>query len=318
MAAEDDLYLIDVIVPLYKVDPDFITTCLNSIKNQTMVSWRCYIIDGTPDNWSGWQAMQDAINPFLTDFRFRYDVQTGTGVSQARNQAIEVGNSDFVAFLDGDDYWLPAHLSELYDAIEPSDESTVLWFTAVESQISIQSQKTGEVYTKVGVLNNWRDFYRLDPVDSYWYLRSRPVITSAVCVRRSRMDDIDGFDTTMDCGEDVDYWLRLVKPNFAAQQLDVISVGRVNGTHQTTQFGPQSSAYDKHGGDPAAIKQAYLDQMDNNYLTTHPDPTDADRRPEMDDDYWDWLTYSKGSLPLLLLGNAISADVASDSRSELR
>ena len=317
MTSEEDEYLIDVIVPLYKVDPDFITTCLNSIKNQTMESWRCYIIDGTPDNWSGWQAMQDAINPFLTDFRFIYDVQSDKGVSQARNQAIESGTSEFVAFLDGDDYWLPDHLSELQAAIEPSDDSTVLWFTAVESQISIQSMKTGEVYTKVGVLNNWRDFYRLDPQDSYWYLRSRPVITSAVCARRSRMAEIGGFDTTMDCGEDVDYWLRLVKPNFAVQQLDIISVGRVNGSHQTTQFGPQSSAYDRHGGDVAALKQAYLDQMNNNYLTTHPDPTDADRRPEMTDDYWEWLTYSQGSLPLLLLGNAVSTDVATDSRSEI-
>ena len=57
--------------------------------------------------------------------------------------------------------------------------------------------------------------------------------------------------------------------------------------------------------------------MDNNYLTTHPDPTDSDRRPEMDDDYWDWLTYSKGSLPILLLGNAVSPNVSTDSRSEL-
>jgi len=37
----------------------------------------------------------------------------------------------------------------------------------------------------------------------------------------------------------------------------------------------------------------------------------------MDDDYWDWLTYSKGSLPLLLLGNAVAANVSTDSRSEL-
>jgi hypothetical protein len=132
------------------------------------------------------------------------------------------------------------------------------------------------------------------------------------------MTEIGGFDTNMDCGEDVDYWLRLVKPNFAVQQLDVISAGRVNGSHQTTQFGPQSSAYDKHGGDMSAIKQAYLDQMNNNYLTTHPEPTDADRRPEMTDDYWEWLTYSQGSLPLLLLGNAVSTDVATDSRSELQ
>ena len=43
----------DVIIPTYKVRPEFIQNALESVESQTLDNWRCWIVDGTPTDESG-------------------------------------------------------------------------------------------------------------------------------------------------------------------------------------------------------------------------------------------------------------------------
>ena len=47
--------------------------------------------------------------------------QSGTGVSQARNEAISLGDATYIATLDGDDFWYPEHLEWMTEAIVASE-----------------------------------------------------------------------------------------------------------------------------------------------------------------------------------------------------
>ena len=43
----------DVIIPTYKVAPEFIQQALESVQKQTLDNWHCWIVDGTPTDYQG-------------------------------------------------------------------------------------------------------------------------------------------------------------------------------------------------------------------------------------------------------------------------
>ena len=107
----------DIIVPIYKMKTDFLERCLKSIADQTHSEWICYIADGTPKDWEHYSEMMEIISNYVEAYPniFVYLRQSGKGVSQARNQAITMGDATHIAFLDGDDYWYPTHLEWLME-----------------------------------------------------------------------------------------------------------------------------------------------------------------------------------------------------------
>ncbi len=77
--------MFDVIVVTYKVSPEFITRCLDSIQSQTFSDYHVYICDGTPEDYEGYTDIMKTFDNYTTDSRFTLLQQTGRGVSQARN-----------------------------------------------------------------------------------------------------------------------------------------------------------------------------------------------------------------------------------------
>ena len=136
----------DVVIPIYKVQPEWIVECLDSVLAQKIQAWRVIIVDGTPSD----DDMADAIAAVCLDYvnsdpRFHYLKQDADveGVGGARNQAIAYGNSPWVAFLDGDDYWYPDHLSFIQEVLdgESNEISGVKVIDDRNIQIKIDSPK---------------------------------------------------------------------------------------------------------------------------------------------------------------------------------
>ncbi len=113
---ESFLPKISIIVPVYKVE-QYLRCCLDSIVAQTFTDWECILIDdGSPDN-SG--AICDEYAE--KDKRFRVIHQENKGVSTARNNGLVVARSEWITFVDGDDYIDSDYLSLLYSASENVD-----------------------------------------------------------------------------------------------------------------------------------------------------------------------------------------------------
>jgi glycosyltransferase involved in cell wall biosynthesis len=69
------------------------------VVKQTYTNWECIIIDdGSTDE------TPQLIKPYLKDTRFIYIYQTNSGLSAARNKALEYANGDYVQLLDSDDF----------------------------------------------------------------------------------------------------------------------------------------------------------------------------------------------------------------------
>lgn len=94
-----DYPVISVIVPIYKVEK-YLKKCLDSIINQTYNNLEIILVDdGSPDNCP---ALCDEYAQ--KDSRIRVIHKQNGGLSSARNAGFEIATSEYISFVDSDDY----------------------------------------------------------------------------------------------------------------------------------------------------------------------------------------------------------------------
>ena len=105
---------VQIIIPVFNAEK-YIKKCLDSIKSQTFEDWQAIIIDDASTDKSS-----DIINEYISgDNRYLYIRQNkNSGVSTARNTALAQLSSEYVAFLDADDYWEPDMLEAMVTKAE--------------------------------------------------------------------------------------------------------------------------------------------------------------------------------------------------------
>lgn len=94
--------LISVVVPIYQVEK-YLSTCVNSILNQTYSNLEIILVDdGSPDSCP---AICDKFA--LKDSRIKVIHQKNGGLSSARNAGIEIAQGEYIGFIDSDDFIAP-------------------------------------------------------------------------------------------------------------------------------------------------------------------------------------------------------------------
>ena len=112
--------LISVIVPVYKVEP-YLHRCVDSILAQTFTDFELILVDdGSPDNCG---AICDEYA--AKDSRIHVIHQQNGGLSAARNAGIDLAfahsDSQWLSFIDSDDWVHPEYLDILYKAAAPDE-----------------------------------------------------------------------------------------------------------------------------------------------------------------------------------------------------
>ena len=96
---------VSVVIPAYNV-AEFIGDTLESVAAQKFRDFEVIVVnDGSPDT----VAFERAIRPHRENII--YIKQASLGAGAARNTAIKHARGEIIAFLDGDDIWLPEFLS---------------------------------------------------------------------------------------------------------------------------------------------------------------------------------------------------------------
>lgn len=103
---------ISIIIPVYNSE-EFLKKCLLSISRQTYTDFDCILVDDGSSDGSGricdeWSKR---------DGRFRVIHQTNKGVSQARNIGLSLCNTQWVTFIDSDDWLNDNFLNLMVEAI---------------------------------------------------------------------------------------------------------------------------------------------------------------------------------------------------------
>ena len=185
-----------VIIPLYN-KAAFICKTINSVLSQTHPDFEVLVVnDGSTDN-----SLE--IVKAITDERITIISQTNQGVSAARNTGIKAAKYDYIALLDGDDWWEETYLEEMSNLIQ--EYPAVSIYSALFALFY-----KGMVFPSLEMLKkNDKKTHCLDGLQMGIQWRRLPVHTSAVIVKKDILARSGLFDERITLFEDHDLFIRI-------------------------------------------------------------------------------------------------------------
>ena len=182
-----------VIIPLYNKEK-FIENTLHSVLNQTFTDFEVIIVnDGSTDK------SEEKVLGF-NDPRIHYYSKQNEGVSVARNLGIEKANSNYITFIDADDYWYPSFLNEMHINSNSFPEQKV--FAAA---VEIETIKN-VIPAQYSVLK-MHECQIVDYFDASFKMTI--ICTSCAVFHKSIFEEIGNFDINIRSGQDTDLWIRI-------------------------------------------------------------------------------------------------------------
>ena len=182
-----------IIIPLFNKE-NFIENTLKSVLNQSFSDFEVLIVnDGSTDK------SEEKVLEFK-DNRIQYFYKENSGVSAARNFGIEKAQSNYITFIDADDYWYPNFLQEMFENSNRFPELQV--FSAaieVETSKKIIPSSYSIIKTADCEIVNYFDAS----------LKETVICTSCAVFHKSVFEKIGFFDTQLKSGEDTDLWIRI-------------------------------------------------------------------------------------------------------------
>jgi len=176
---------VSVVVPAFNAART-LTETVESALSQTVRDLEVIIVDdGSSDGTV-------AVARSIQDPRVRVVTRENGGAAAARNTGISEATGTWVAFLDADDIWLPTKIERqlAYAAEHPDVHALQTGATFVDDQLRVLSVRRCK-----------------ESVDALWetlLFENLPAFLSTLMVRRSKFDEIGGFDTALEILEEWD------------------------------------------------------------------------------------------------------------------
>jgi glycosyltransferase involved in cell wall biosynthesis len=188
---------VSVVIPVYNAER-FIAETIDSVLNQSYLDYEIILVDdGSTDRTTA------ICRRYAREYpdKVRFFRQSNSGPGRARNLGIKMAVGRYIAFLDADDLWMPRKLEKQVRYMER------------------QPPEVGMVYARAVKFDEngvWKvpKRYQKRPVEGWVYwdiLRSNPVASPSVLVRKSCFETVGYFDESLDIIEDHDMWLRIAK-----------------------------------------------------------------------------------------------------------
>ena len=93
-------YNIDIIIPNYNKSK-YLEQCINSVIDQSYKNWNLYIVDDCSSDDSLSVLKKYNNNKQIEVIK----LNKNKGPAFCRNLAMRISNSEYISFLDSDDYW---------------------------------------------------------------------------------------------------------------------------------------------------------------------------------------------------------------------
>ncbi len=198
---------VSVIIPAYNGDR-YLAAAIDSILAQTYRDLEIIVVDdGSTDN-----TPQVAQQYGTAVHAVQYVSQANQGVAASRNLGMAKARGDYIAFLDQDDVFLPHKLSSQVGMLEQDDNLGI-----VNSGWQITDQQ-GHIKAAV---QPWQQIPDLTAANLIIW---KPVFLGAMLFRRSWLERVSGFDTSLEQTPDVDLVMRLAMLDCPAAWLEQTTV----------------------------------------------------------------------------------------------
>jgi glycosyltransferase involved in cell wall biosynthesis len=172
---------ISVLIPVYN-RARYLSECIQSVRDQTLPATEIIVIDDgseddTPKVAASWVP------------HVRYQRVPHGGISYARNHGLRIAETDFIAFIDSDDVWLPRKL-ELQMAALSRETEPAMVFGYVQQFVS--SDLTPEEAAKLR--------YRTTPLPG--------ICASTLLMRKYDCERAGPFDESIQTGDFIEWCSR--------------------------------------------------------------------------------------------------------------
>lgn len=230
---------VSVIIPVYNVEK-YIAFAVQSVLKQSYQNFELIIVDdGSPDQ--SIEICQQFIDPRITIIH-----QKNRGVCAARNTGIRHAQGEYLAFLDGDDIWLPEKLEK---HVEHLETPTV----GISFSRSALIDETGQLLGTY-LMPKLKE---LTPscllLDNAVGNGSAPVIRREVLEAIKFQDDLYGtredcyFDERLHHVEDLECWLRVaIQTDWQIEGIpEALTLYRLNTSGASTKLMRQFQSWEK-------------------------------------------------------------------------
>jgi glycosyltransferase involved in cell wall biosynthesis len=179
---------VSVVIPCFNRKKT-LSRSIDSVVNQTYKPSEIIIVD---------DGSTDGTRDFILNSypNIKYFFQPKKGVSSARNKGIRESSSDWVAFLDSDDEWLPQKLEKQINQLGKHSEIFIshtneIW---IRNGVRVNQMKKHQKYGGY-IFDKCLDICRISP--------------SSVLIHKRVLKDVGVFDEALQVCEDYDLWLRI-------------------------------------------------------------------------------------------------------------
>lgn len=173
---------VDIILPNYNKEL-YLKEAVDSVINQSFENWKLYIID---------DCSTDKSIEVLKSYRENKKIivlklAKNQGPSFCRNLGLRISNSNFISFLDSDDYW---EKDKLKDQIKFMKDKN-LSFTYTDYIPFIQSEKTKKFIKKTSIQNslNFNQFVLNSSINTTTMIISRSILKNLKFKKIEKLED---------------------------------------------------------------------------------------------------------------------------------
>lgn len=185
-------------------DGELLEHAAESVLNQSEVTDLLVINNATDD-----QSIEKLSKGALSSAKV---VNTGRNLGPAggRNLGIKKARSEWLAFLDGDDYWLPQRVEKMLAAVEADQSVDVVFADAlIEQDGTLTKTRQSLLMPVPGNTNNMLE-----------HLFKRNCINMCAVLMRTELAKKVLFDEQLQSAEDYDFWLRVAATGAKFKYID--------------------------------------------------------------------------------------------------
>lgn len=209
--------LVSVVIPAYNKG-DTLASAVESVLRQTVRDLEIIVVDDGSVDDTKEQARR-------LGQRIRYCYQPRAGVSAARNYGIREARGEFVAFLDGDDLWLPRKLETQLAYLERERGTDAVQCSAYLVNNALE------------VVDARRCHPAQDTLLDFLLFRNLPGFGSTLLARKHRLEVLGGYGTDLVILEDWDLACRLARQHTLCSLPDFLVLYRQHPGNRSRQVG---------------------------------------------------------------------------------
>ena len=173
---------IDIILPNFN-KAEYLQEAIDSVVNQTFQDWKLYIIDDCSTDNS-----HEVLNSYKQIKKISIiKLKKNKGPSFCRNLGLRISKSNFISFIDSDDYWEKNKLKEQIQFMEKNNFS----FSFTDFIPFIQNRNEKKFLKKTNIQNtfNFNQFTLNSSINTTTMIFSRSILKNLKFKKIKKLED---------------------------------------------------------------------------------------------------------------------------------